>query len=130
MCSLALACNLKTAKNVIADILSLDKRLDLVAGFVTRIDLCEPVSQYENPFGTTLTAPGNNCKSKFKWSFLNKNSGRNLKLAWVAESPDGSYILAAGVRQKLWIIIIIIKIIIIIIIIIIMINNGDILKNC
>ena len=34
-----------------------------------------------------------------KISSSNHDSGTTVKLMWVAESPDGTYILAAGLRQ-------------------------------
>ena len=57
------------------------------------------MSKYESALGVNLPSPGTNCKDSFTWSWKEPDSTKHAKLVWVAESPDGTYILAVGVKQ-------------------------------
>ena len=68
-------------------------------GFVVRVDLCSDITQYESVTGVNLNKPGTNCKNSFTWSFKDSTPSLHGKFAWVAESPDGSYVIAVGVKE-------------------------------
>merc|ERR1712130_500781 len=69
-------------------------------GFVTRVDLCDDLSKYSSSTGVFLDQPGNNCADSFTWSFKTNTRTLNDKLVMMAESPDGKYILAVGVKES------------------------------
>ena len=46
-----------------------------------------------------MAGPGTNCANSFTWSWREPITTKDAKLVWVALSPDGSYVLAVGVRQ-------------------------------
>ena len=68
-------------------------------GFVNRVDLCDDLSQYESNLGHYLNKPTAGCASGFSWSYKSKTKSLHDKLAWAAESPDGKFIFAVGVRE-------------------------------
>ena len=71
---------------------------------VNAMELCPKMSDYNVPGGTTLTGSTTNgtfkCKKNFKWSWRSKIAGKSEKFGYVTASPDGSYVLAAGIREK------------------------------
>ena len=68
-------------------------------GFVNRVDLCDDLSQYESNLGHYLNKPTAGCADGFSWSYISKTQSLHDKLAWGAESPDGKFIFAVGVRE-------------------------------
>ena len=69
------------------------------SAIVTRIDLCSDLSKYDSALGVNLSGPGTNCANQFTWSWKEPVTTKHASVVWVAESPDGSYILAVGVKQ-------------------------------
>lgn len=65
-------------------------------GFAVRVDLCSDITQYDAVVGHYLDQPSSNCKNGFTWSFKDNQATKDVWYAWVAGSPDGSYILVAG----------------------------------
>ena len=46
-----------------------------------------------------LERPGTNCANRFTWSWRDPATTKNAKIVWIALSPDGSYVLAVGVKE-------------------------------
>ena len=71
---------------------------------VNAMELCPNMADYNVPGGTTLTGSTTNgtfkCKKNFKWSWRSNIANKSEKFGYVTASPDGSYVLAAGVREK------------------------------
>ena len=66
-------------------------------GFVLRINPCPEQSDYgQHYLGVKLSGTGNACKTNYKWITRIGTIGRYDFTGWVAESPDGSYIIAVG----------------------------------
>ena len=65
-----------------------------------RVDICQPISQYENPTDTMLSSPSgvSSCATNYSWAWKT-NTGFHDQFGYVAVSPDKSFVLAAGVRE-------------------------------
>ena len=68
-----------------------------IDGFVLRINQCNAQSDYgQHYLGVRLQSKGNNCRRNYKWVTRIGAINRYDFTSWVAESPDGSYIIAVG----------------------------------
>ena len=69
-------------------------------GVITRVDVCPSLSSYEDPTNAEVGVPSGtaNCASDYTWTYKSPHSLHNM-FGYVATSPDGSYILAAGVKE-------------------------------
>ena len=68
-----------------------------IDGFVLRINPCNRQSDYgQHYLGVQLLRSGNNCRNNYKWVTRIGALNRYDFTSWVAESPDGRYILAVG----------------------------------
>ena len=47
-----------------------------------------------------MDQPGTTCQNSFTWSWREADTTVNAKLLWLALSPDGTYVLAAGTKQS------------------------------
>ena len=65
-----------------------------------KLSLINCFSKYANPLGTVLQGPGSDCRDKYTWAYRESNNNRDAKINFVAESPDGSYVIAVGIRQR------------------------------
>ena len=62
-----------------------------------RINPCNRQSDYGKHYlGVQLLRSGNNCRNNYKWVTRIGSLNRYDFTSWVAESPDGSYIIAVG----------------------------------
>ena len=69
-------------------------------GWVGRIDPCANADLYPNKLGTMLNGAGNNCATNFKWVWKQDSGGKHTHMVSVKESPDGTFVLAAGLRKS------------------------------
>ena len=68
-----------------------------IDGFVLRINPCPQQSDYgQHYLGVALNRAGNDCRTNYKWVTRIGSLGRYDFTNWVAESPDGKYIIAVG----------------------------------
>merc|ERR1712179_756467 len=62
-----------------------------------RVNPCNRQSDYgQHYLGVQLLRSGNNCRNNYKWVTRIGALNRYDFTSWVAESPDGTYILAVG----------------------------------
>ena len=74
-----------------------EKRDSSIDGFVLRINPCPQQSDYGKHYlGVQLINPGNDCRRNYKWITRIGTANRYDFTNWVAESPDGDYIIAVG----------------------------------
>ena len=68
---------------------------------VVRVDQCSKMNQYADKTSVDLGPPSGtpNCKSDYTWAWKGSGSKHNM-LGFVATSPDGTYLIAAGVKEK------------------------------
>lgn len=71
-------------------------------GVVVRVDVCSDLSKYENPTDTELKAPNgaSDCAKDYTWVWASSETSVHDNFGWVTASPDKSYILAAGVKER------------------------------
>lgn len=71
-----------------------------LGALIVRVDICPNLSSYENPTDTLLDSANGaaDCAKKFTWVWTGVATG-SKNLGWVKTSPDGSYVLAAGVQE-------------------------------
>ena len=68
-----------------------------IDGFVLRMNQCSQQSDYgQHYLGVRLQNKGSDCKRNYKWVTRVGELNRYDFTAWVAESPDGSYVIAVG----------------------------------
>ena len=68
-----------------------------IDGFVVRMNACSKQSDYGNHnLGVQLENEGSNCRRNYKWATRIGTIGRYDSTNWVAESPDGQYIIIVG----------------------------------
>ena len=68
-----------------------------IDGFVLRINQCNAQSDYGKHYlGVRLQNKGSNCRRNYKWVTRIGAINQYDFTSWVAESPDGSYIIAVG----------------------------------
>ena len=73
-----------------------------IDGFVLRIDSCDKQSDYGKHYlGVELRNEGSDCSKNYKWITRIGTVGQYDFTSWVAESPDGSYIIAVGATNIL-----------------------------
>jgi len=70
---------------------------------VTRIDRCPDLSSYSKPTEVEVGVPADpasiDCKSDYTWTYKG-SATKNNRAGYVATSPDGTYVLIAGVKEK------------------------------
>ena len=72
-----------------------------IDGFVVRMNACSKQSDYGNHnLGVQLENEGSNCRRNYKWATRIGTTGRYDSTNWVAESPDGQYIIIVGATLK------------------------------
>ena len=59
------------------------------------------MNQYADKTSVDLGPPSGapNCKNDYTWAWKGSSSKHNM-LGFVATSPDGTYVIAAGVKEK------------------------------
>ena len=68
-----------------------------IDGFVLKMNTCNKQSDYgQHYLGVQLLNKGNNCRRNYKWVTRIGAINRYDFTSWVAESPDGRYIIAVG----------------------------------
>ena len=68
-----------------------------IDGFVIRMNACAKQSDYGKHYlGVELKNEGGNCRKNYKWATRIGTIGKYDLTNWVAESPDGTYIVAVG----------------------------------
>ena len=67
---------------------------------MNRVDICADVSQYESNLGVELSSAGTDCTENFTWTYKTGTDKIDEKFAWVAERPDGTYVLAVGAKEE------------------------------
>ena len=71
-------------------------------GFVLKINACDKQSDYGSHYlGVELRKEGNDCSKNYKWLTRIGTVRQYDSTSWVAESPDGSYIIAVGATNVL-----------------------------
>jgi len=74
-----------------------EKRGSSIDGFVLRINPCPQQSDYgEYYLGVQLLKPGDDCRTNYKWVTRIGTLDHYDFTNWVAESPDGKYIIVTG----------------------------------
>lgn len=68
---------------------------------VVRVDRCSKMSQYADKTSVELGPPSGtpNCKKDYTWVWKAPSSKKSM-LGFVATSPDGTYVIVAGVKEK------------------------------
>lgn len=69
-------------------------------GVIARVDVCNPLSSYEDPTNAEVGVPSGsaNCATDYSWVWKTSSSFHEM-FGYVATSPDGTYVLAAGVKE-------------------------------
>lgn len=70
-------------------------------GIIVRIDECSNLGSYETATDVEVGPPSGaaNCAQDYTWVWTNNEAATHEQFGWVTSSPDGSYILAAGVKD-------------------------------
>ena len=79
----------------------LDNSWSKAESVVVRVDRCPNLSDYSNVNNVDLVTPSGtaNCKNDYTWAYKSTYS-KNNRLGYVATSPDGTYVIAAGAKEK------------------------------
>ena len=86
-------------KYVVAGVGATRPNMIKLDAFLARYDLCDNLSDYKSPLAVNLDAVGDKCKKNLKWTWNSKHDGKDM-FGYVAASPDGSYLIAAGIMTQ------------------------------